>query len=86
MSGEKPEQRMQQHTHLDMYNRLEAEKQSIQAERSSLIKENKEKKQRLEELERDLKEMLSKSDAISQRFESAKEEADAVAVVTAAAD
>jgi hypothetical protein len=30
--------------------------------------------------------MLSKSDAISQRFESAKEEADAVAVVTAAAD
>lgn len=54
--------------------RLEAEKQSIQAERGSLIKENKEKKQRLEKLEADLKEMLTNSDAIWQQFEEPKAE------------
>ena len=52
----------------------------MQAERGSLIKENKEKKQRLEGLESDLKEMLSKSDAISQHFEAAELEDSKVAV------
>ena len=52
----------------------------MQAERGTLIKENKTKKQLLEELERDLKEMLSKSDAIWQRFEGPKSELESAAV------
>ena len=64
--------------------RLEAQKQAVQAERGTLIKENKTKKQLLEELERDLKEMLSKSDAIWQRFEGPKSESQSAAVSQAA--
>lgn len=61
---------------------MEGEKQSIQADRSSLIKENKEKKQRLEELERDLKEMLTKSEAIWQRFQEPEEDVEAEIIST----
>ncbi|UZJ53041.1 hypothetical protein CBS101457_002361 [Exobasidium rhododendri] len=65
--------------------RLEAEKQLIQAERGSLIKENKVKKQRLERLEADLKEILVKSDAIGQHFEELKSEVNSDSVSPSAA-
>lgn len=67
---------------LTSFTRLEAEKQSIQANRSSLIKENKEKKLKLEELERDLKEMLTKSDAIWRRFQEPDEEVEGEVIST----
>ena len=54
--------------------RLEEEKQRLQANRTALMKENRKKKQRLEGLESDLKEMLSRSIQVRNRFEEANRE------------
>ena len=54
--------------------RLEEEKQELQKKRTALMKENRTKKQRLEGLESDLKEMLSRSIQVRNRFEEANRE------------
>lgn len=54
--------------------RLEEEKQQLQSKRAALMKENRKKKQRLEGLESDLKEMLSRSIQVRNRFEEANRE------------
>lgn len=54
--------------------RLEEEKQQLQAKRATLMKDNRKKKQRLEGLESDLKEMLSRSIQVRNRFEEANRE------------
>lgn len=65
--------------------RLEAEKSAVQAQRTSLTKDNNIKKARLEGLEADLKEMLSRSVQVRRRFEDAQQ-ADAAAAAEAEAE
>ncbi|PWN52239.1 hypothetical protein IE53DRAFT_385358 [Violaceomyces palustris] len=54
---------------LEERKRLETEKQALQVDRATLVKENKEKKAKLEELEKRLKEILSSSKVLESSLE-----------------
>ncbi|EPQ26921.1 uncharacterized protein PFL1_05556 [Pseudozyma flocculosa PF-1] len=49
--------------------RLEAEKQSLQSQKSAVIRESKEKKIKLEEAEKELKELLAAAKAVGSKFD-----------------
>lgn len=50
--------------------RLEAEKQRLQQDKTQVAKENREKKVNLEQIEKDLKDLLTAAEAIKAKFES----------------
>lgn len=50
--------------------RLEARKQTLQQDKTEVVKENKEKKSNLEQIEKDLKDVLVAAEAIKAKFES----------------
>lgn len=50
--------------------RLEAEKQALQQQRTEVVRENKDKKTKLEQIEKELKDLLAAAQAVQAKFES----------------